>query len=570
MNELWYKYLTMLGYVGTVPRMLFDALSDRASGGTLDELWRGFLTQEVGDVGSNQELLKKHLEAKGYAGTVDEMTRLSLLAEDFFEEPVPPIIVSDLEGAIQTAEELFEPEWTDESYAVVVDALDAGRLVLANPQSQDEVDAAAGALFAAMGALEFGGMLWQTATSGSVSSDFTFGVADGTVKAEADGTVWWFEAGETVRMYRPSNSFPFGTYLKVSGPLRSAQTTTPTSGFSVLQLGKRVLPGNLSKFLYKATRLEEFSVGYFVPREPITNTKEMFSDSTAVTKIDMTGMDTSAVTDCSFMYEDCRALTTLIGGTYFPAAVRADRMFSDCWAIKSVHLESVAAGANKAYMFNGCRELESVTTDSGELEGRYMNHLFQGCPKLTSVPKIIVTRIVASTLQAFMNGCSSMASFPDLESPAQVSVSLIDGFFQCVSLTSIPEGFRLTGTNSSRAFYGCSSVDDVDVVVPNDATLDSTFANMGTLSKFSLSFEGSVRQCVSTLTGTTISTEDYSELLVALAAAPSTTAGSKVLGGGTNTYNDVGEIARNDLIDRGWTIIDGGKEVAEGEGDGSA
>lgn len=71
------------------------------------------------------------------------------------EKPVTPTInTGALEEAIKNAEAVNTDDYTDETVAVLTEKLNAAKDVLANPESQDAVDAAAKALDEAVAALE--------------------------------------------------------------------------------------------------------------------------------------------------------------------------------------------------------------------------------------------------------------------------------------------------------------------------------------------------------------------------------------------------------------------------------
>src|SRR5690606_17706235 len=86
MNDLWYSYLTGLGYTGALPDMISKALVERVDRpSSINDMWYQFLYAEDGLSGTIDDLMRVYLESKGYSGSIPDMLRESLVAEDFFE-----------------------------------------------------------------------------------------------------------------------------------------------------------------------------------------------------------------------------------------------------------------------------------------------------------------------------------------------------------------------------------------------------------------------------------------------------------------------------------------------------
>ena len=85
----------------------------------------------------------------------DRLDIVYVVAEDVTGEFVKPVDKSKLEAKIAEAEALNADDYTEETWAVLVEALDAAKTTLANEEAtQEEVDAALAALEEAIKGLE--------------------------------------------------------------------------------------------------------------------------------------------------------------------------------------------------------------------------------------------------------------------------------------------------------------------------------------------------------------------------------------------------------------------------------
>ena len=121
----------------------------------------------------------------------------------------------------------------------------------------------------------------------------------------------------------------------------------------------------------------------------ITNMSYMFSDCSALTSLDLSNFDTSKVTDMNYMFENCYALTSVDLSNFDTSQVTSMRdMFSDCWALKSLDLSSFNTSqvTDMSYMFDECIALTSLDLSNFDTSKvTDMNRMFSGCSALTSL-----------------------------------------------------------------------------------------------------------------------------------------------------------------------------------------
>ena len=121
----------------------------------------------------------------------------------------------------------------------------------------------------------------------------------------------------------------------------------------------------------------------------VTDMSYMFSDCSALTSLDVSGFDTSNVTDMSDMFGSCSALTSLdLSGCDTSKVTNMRSMFSRCSKLTSLDLSDFGTSrvTSMGYMFYGCSELTSLDLsgfDTSQVTN--MSSMFDYCTKLKSV-----------------------------------------------------------------------------------------------------------------------------------------------------------------------------------------
>ncbi|MFO7970059.1 MAG: hypothetical protein R6U15_08140 [Candidatus Izemoplasmatales bacterium] len=203
----------------------------------------------------------------------------------------------------------------------------------------------------------------------------------------------------------------------------------------------------------------------------------------------------------------CENITDIAGdGAWFDVVTNGDNMFRDN------NLTSLPAGM----------DLPNLTNGGGMFAFN----------SLTSLPESM--KLTNLTTQFSMFFKNNLTSLPEgMELP-----NLTNGtnMFRLNSLTSLPAGMELPNlTNGNNMFYN-----------NNLTSLPSGMELPNLAFAYDMFF------------GNTINTERYSQLLIDLEA--NNPNNNVQFHGGNSKYNTQGEIARNALLSRGWSITDGGLE----------
>jgi len=211
---------------------------------------------------------------------------------------------------------------------------------------------------------------------------------------------------------------------------------------------------------------------------------------------------------------------------------------------------------NQASAFNSCENNTEIADN-----GAWFDVVTDGTRmfinnNLTSLPKEMNLPLLTNGDRMFFGN-----NFPSLPE-GFVLANLTNGLrmFQQNSLTSLPEGMVLPNlTNGLRMFFDnnlTSLPSGMDLaLLENGDTMfrDNSLASLPVGMELPLLTNGDRM-----FLNNTINTERYSQLLIDLEANNNNN--NVEFHGGFSKYNAQGEIARNALIARGWTITDGGLE----------
>ncbi len=119
----------------------------------------------------------------------------------------------------------------------------------------------------------------------------------------------------------------------------------------------------------------------------VTDMKGMFFNCRALTSLDVSRFDTSEVTDMTQMFDYCESLTSLDLSRFDTSEVTAmTKMFSDCKSLTSLNLSSFNTSkvTNMDLMFFNCSYLETIYCNEDWSGGSVTSSIsmFKGCTNL--------------------------------------------------------------------------------------------------------------------------------------------------------------------------------------------
>ena len=227
----------------------------------------------------------------------------------------------------------------------------------------------------------------------------------------------------------------------------------------------------------------------------VTNMGHMFSGCESVVSLDLSGFDTSSVTDMGWMFSSCYYLSSLTLSNWDTShSLNTSGMFNKCESISSLDLSSwnTSRVTSMVSMFSGCSSLESLDLSGwGTSSVSDMQSMFSGCSSLTSVDiadfdtssvtsmrgmfwecKRFVSLNLSdwntsrvTDMSSMFAGCSSLASL-DLSNWDTSSVEyMVSMFGGCSSLVSLDlSGWDTSSAKNMYSMFGsCSSLTSLDL-----------------------------------------------------------------------------------------------------------
>ena len=188
----------------------------------------------------------------------------------------------------------------------------------------------------------------------------------------------------------------------------------------------------------------------------VTNMRMMFSGCDNLTSLNVSGFDTSKVTDMGWMFSYCSNLTNLdVSALDTSKVTDMSRMFSSCCNLTSLNVSGFDTSkvTDMGWMFDACISLTDVDVSHfNTSQVTNMFEMFSGCESLTSlvVSSFDTSKVV--DMSYMFSDCSSLTDL-DVSGFNTAIVRSIEGmFFRCSGLTSLNvSGFDISQLASLHA-----------------------------------------------------------------------------------------------------------------------
>ena len=152
--------------------------------------------------------------------------------------------------------------------------------------------------------------------------------------------------------------------------------------------------------------------------ENLKSTRMMFSYCRGLTNLDLSGLDTSAVTNMSAMFHTCIALTSdQLQGLNTSATTNMQEMFRDCEAltISALSIDTTKA-TNMGYMFYGCKSTANTSTGEFHIDSATtMQYVFANCTYLTDATLVGASNSEEAACPLTNGGCDNAFSNTPIE-----------------------------------------------------------------------------------------------------------------------------------------------------------
>ena len=258
---------------------------------------------------------------------------------------------------------------------------------------------------------------------------------------------------------------------------------------------KTYAPTSLYGFFWGLTKLETIKDLKYLNTEQVTNMSYMFSDCKALTSLDLSNFNTAKVRDMSYMFYRCFALSSLDLSNFNTAIVtNMSYMFSDCSTLSSLDLSNfnTAIVTNMSYMFNGCSALSSLDLSNFNTAiVTNMSYMFFNCANLSSLDLSNFNTAIVSDMSLMFGSCSTLSSL-DLSNFYTKEVRDMSYMFsRCSALTTIYASDKFVTSKVQSGISMFSACKNLKGTMLNykDSKTDHTYANCGTNGYFTPVFE---------------------------------------------------------------------------------
>ena len=286
---------------------------------------------------------------------------------------------------------------------------------------------------------------------------------------------WWYDKREKIKTVVFDASFacarPTSCYYWFSG----CNNLTEIKGIENLNTENVT---NMSYMFVKCKALTSLNLTSF-NTEKVTNMQGMFKECSDLTSLDLSNFNTEKVTDMQGMFWECSNLTSLNLTRLNTENVTAmNGMFYGCTKLESLDLSkfNTAKVTKMNQMFYNCSALTSLDlTSFNTAEVTKMGNMFKSCSALTSLDLSNFNTAKVTDMNNMFYGCNALTSL-DITSFNTAEVTNMSNMFRlCYALTSLD----LSNFNTAKVedmsymFKTCKALTSLDLTSFNTAKVEN-------------------------------------------------------------------------------------------------
>lgn len=212
----------------------------------------------------------------------------------------------------------------------------------------------------------------------------------------------------------------------------------------------------------------------------------LFYFRTNLTSIDLTGFNTSNVTNMMGMFQDCSKLTSLDLSEFNTSKVTdMSQLFDSCKKLTSLDVSNFNTSnvTDMSHMFSGCSKLTSLDLSNFDTSDvTKMNNMFYNCSNLTSLDVSNFDTSKVTEMGHMFNGCSNLTSLDVSNFDTSDVTGMGYMFNSCSKLKTIyvSEFDTSRVSYSSLMFNNCTSLVGGNGTKYNSSYIDKTYARIDT------------------------------------------------------------------------------------------
>ena len=228
-------------------------------------------------------------------------------------------------------------------------------------------------------------------------------------------------------------------------------------------------PTTTAKWFYCCEALKQIEGLEYLNISEVKDMSYMFYDCKALTSLDLKNFNTKNVTDMNSMFAKCGALKSLDLMNFNTQNVTdMSSMFDDCWALTSLDLKNFNTQnvTDMRKMFSDCRTLTSLDLKNFNTQNvTDMSNMFFSCGRLTSLDLQHFNTQNVTNMDGMFFSCEALTSL-DLQHFNTQNVTNMEGMFSyCKALTSLDlKNFNTQNvTDMSWMFFDCWTLTSLDL-----------------------------------------------------------------------------------------------------------
>ncbi|HAA3618135.1 TPA_asm: BspA family leucine-rich repeat surface protein, partial [Listeria monocytogenes] len=244
----------------------------------------------------------------------------------------------------------------------------------------------------------------------------------------------------------------------------------------------------------------------------LLTTESMFENCYNLTEFDVSGLDTSAVTNMKKMFYNCRTLEELDLSNLDTSSVNSmNSMFGYCESLEKLNVSNFdTSSVNDMYhMFRDCKALEKLDVSNFDTSSvTNMSALFSSCRALEKLDVSNFDTSSVTTMLAMFVACNSLEEL-DVSNFDTSSVTTMQSmFFECSSLEELDvSNFDTSSVTTMQSmFEKCTSLEELDLSTFDTSSvtnMQSMFINCAVLKSLYLDNFTTAKTMTDMFTGTT-------------------------------------------------------------------
>ncbi|EII2557143.1 BspA family leucine-rich repeat surface protein, partial [Listeria monocytogenes] len=168
---------------------------------------------------------------------------------------------------------------------------------------------------------------------------------------------------------------------------------------------------NMRGMFYRCSALEELDVSHF-DTSSVTNMLYMFCDNEKLEKLDVSNFDTSSVTTMTSMFRNCSGLEELDVSNFDTSSVtNMTSMFQNCTSLEKLDISNFDTSSVTVmnYMFQNCTSLEEQDVSNFDTSSvTNMQGMFQNCTSLKEQDVSNFDTSSVTNMSYMLDGCTSL------------------------------------------------------------------------------------------------------------------------------------------------------------------